>query len=139
MGANKMTNQDKVAAYAMRLEGASLQECADRFGVTRECIRQITPPVQARARSRGKCFEDCAFPNLAKWLCENRYSYNSFAKLACISPVSMKKALNGATSVTKRVIDRILEVTGMSYEVAFAKKIKYAPLIYRRKTICPNE
>ena len=104
----------------MRLEGASLQECANRFGVSREYIRQITPPATAYARKRSS-YETCVYPNLAQWLYENRYSYNAFAKLCATSYAIVFRALTGECDFRKALIDKILDATGMTYEEAFKK------------------
>lgn len=48
-----MTNDEKVEAYRMRLEGATLQEVADRFGVTREWIRVLIPAPEKKERKNA--------------------------------------------------------------------------------------
>lgn len=116
-----MTVDEKVEAYRMRLNGSSLKECADKFGVTREYIRQITPPVETCARRRSS-YETCIYPNLKKWLYENRYSYSSFAKLLAVSAMSVYNALKGKVDPHKKLIDKILDATEMSYEEAFKTK-----------------
>lgn len=115
-----MTNEEKVKAYAMRLDGATLQEVADALGVSREYIRQITPPVETHGRRRSS-YDGCIFPNIANWLYDNRYSYNRFAKLVASNSMSVYRALVGQTDMPKKLIDKILDATGMTYEEAFAK------------------
>ena len=116
-----MTVDEKVEAYRMRLNGASLKECADKFGVTSEYIRQITPPVETHARRRSS-YDTCIYPNLSKWLYENRYSYNRFAKLLSVTPASVFNALTGKVEPSKKLLDKILDATEMSYEEAFKTK-----------------
>lgn len=116
-----MTNEERVQAYAMRLEGCSLQECAERFGVTREYIRQITPPIGNYARTRSK-YDKCLYPRIADWLYENRFSYTRFCKMINVSAVSGRAYLTGETRPTKDFIDAVLLATGMKYEEAFATK-----------------
>ena len=116
-----MTNEERVQAYAMRLEGCSLQECADRFGVTREYIRQITPPIGSYAKQRSR-YDKCIYPNIAKWLYDNRYSYTRFLKLINVSFVTGYGYLTGNVRPTKDFIDVVLLATGMKYEEAFSTK-----------------
>lgn len=116
-----MTKEEKIAAYAMRLGGSSLQEVADKFGVSREYIRQITPPTGTLAQTRSS-YEKCIYPNISSWLYENRYSYNRFSKLICCTCTSIYNALIGKTDPSKCLIDKILDATGMTYEVAFEQK-----------------
>lgn len=118
-----MTKEQKVEAYAMRLDGCSLQECADKFGVTREYIRQITPPIGNYAKKRSK-YDKCLYPRIADWLYENRYSYTRFCKLLDVSPTCGRGYLTGEARPTKGFIDAVLLATGMSYEEAFSKEAK---------------
>ena len=46
-----MTIDQKVEAYRMRLEGATLQSIADHFEVSLEWIRQIVPPIEGKTWS----------------------------------------------------------------------------------------
>lgn len=115
-----MTNEQKLEMYKMRLEGASLQECADVFGVTREYVRQLTPPVETHAKRRSN-YDSCIYPAIAEWLYENRYSYHAFAKLCATSIQPMYRALTGVTPLSKKLIDAILDSTGLTYEDAFKK------------------
>lgn len=50
---------------------------------------------------------------------DNRMTYNRFAALCGSSPTVLYRNLTGETEITKRTIDKILEVTGLSYEEAF--------------------
>ena len=115
-----MTIDEKVEAYRMRLEGATLQEVADRFGVTRECIRALTPAPEKRGNKKHN-HKDIIYPNIDKFLYENRHSYSSFAKLIGMSGSAVYNALTGATTPTKKLIDRVLEATDMTYEEAFRR------------------
>lgn len=117
-----MTKEQKNEAYSMRLYGATLKEVAEKFGVSREYIRKITPPVVLRGR-RASTFESCVYPNLVNWLHENRYSCASFSNLCRLNFATISRALKGENA-SKKTIDAILNVTGMTYEVAFAKDEK---------------
>lgn len=116
-----MTKEEKIVACEMRLDGASLREIAAKFGVSHEYIRKITPPIWINYRSRSTC-EKCIYPNISSWLYENRYSYNRFSKLICYTCTSVYKALIGKIDPSKCLIDKILDATGMTYEVAFEQK-----------------
>lgn len=113
-----MTVEQKVEAYRMRLEGATLRECAEKFGVSREYIRQITPPVETHPRRR-RAYDSCIYPNIKEWMYQNRYSYYAFSKILDCSPASVYNVLMGKSSPNKKLIDKILDATGMSYEEAF--------------------
>lgn len=110
-----MTNEQKVEVYRMRLNGATLQECADKFGVTREYIRQITPAV----RGNRRCFKVCIYPGVAKWLEDNDWTFSQLADKSGVSVAALETFLTGRGGTSKRTIDRLLEITGMTYEEAF--------------------
>lgn len=113
-----MTIDQKVEMFRLRLEGNTLQEIADRFGITRERVRQILLSAESlRIRTPG--LPDCIYPNLAKWLNENRYSCSGFAKKVGVCPSTIYKTLRGNDGLRKETIDKILKETGMSYEKAF--------------------
>lgn len=132
-----MTIEEKVAAYEMRLRGFTLQECADRFGVSRECIRQIVPDTSTRSHQR-RHYDGCIFPNIANWLYENRYTYSRFGLACGTNCVSMRRYLIGEVNITRGVINRILDVTGMTYEEAFYEEKKSAPSVADSKAAKGN-
>lgn len=113
-----MTIDQKVEMFRLRLEGNTLQEIADRFCITRERVRQILLSTES-LRIRTPELPDCVYPNLAKWLNENRYSCSSFAKKVGVCPGTVYKTLRGNDGLRKETIDKILKETGMSYEQAF--------------------
>lgn len=118
-----MTNEQKVEAYRMRLDGATLQQVADIFGVTKEYIRQITPAGQrSRYRSADERYAHCVYPAIAQWMHDNRFSYKRLANEIGVAPATLYGGLSGARHVAKYTIDGVLAVTGMTYEEAFAKK-----------------
>lgn len=111
-----MTKEQMIDAYARRLNGESLQSIADRYGVTREYIRQIT--VGAGPSRVDKC----VFPNLQKWMAVNDCKLYDLADRVGASYNSMSRWMTGQTDPKLYYIERILEVTGMSFEEAFARK-----------------
>lgn len=114
-----MTKEEKILAYSMRLDGASLQKIADQFGVTREYIRQITNGACNRASVRDRV-SDCVYPNIRRWLVENKCSYNALAIKCDLYLNSVQLALKGSDGTQKKTIDAILKATGMTYETAFS-------------------
>lgn len=118
-----MTIDEKVEAYRMRLNGASLQECADRFGVSRERIRQIIPGVGERS-IRQEAYKSCIYPNISNFMYENQYNYHSISKMTGFAQVTVSDYLTGKKDMRKRFIDKILDITDMTYEEAFKKEAK---------------
>lgn len=113
----KMTKEDKVEAFRMRLEGRTLQEIGDRFGVTRAYIHQILTDEMGR-----RAFKiSCVYPGLEKWMREHempptrlREEMGMFARTERLC-----SRLDGKTQFKINEIKLILEITGMTFEEAF--------------------
>ena len=114
----KMTDRDKADAYFMRLNGFSLQEIADQFGVSKQYIAQMFP-ASGRAAQHMRNPERCIYPSIRKYMKQNRMTYSRLAALCGCSPTSLYRNLTGEAEITKRTIDKLLEVTQMTYEQAF--------------------
>lgn len=114
-----MTKEQKIEAYAMRLDGVSLQGIADHFGVSKQYIHQLLPGAR---RSNKKKYESYIYPNIVKFLRENNVSAKHLAELCDITNSGINHFLSGKSGGSKTTIDKILAVTGMTYEEAFAKE-----------------
>lgn len=112
-----MTREEKVKAFEMSLDGATFQEIADAFGVSRQCIEQGLTRKIWRA---PKKFE-CVFPVLKRWLDEQRLSISRFNKAAkvCKYSDSLRRKLAGDHAFTMHEIKAILAYTGLTFEEAF--------------------
>lgn len=113
-----MTKEQKLEACSMRFDGASLQEIADHFGVTKEYISKVTPKAPLRSIRRAMC-ETYIYPNISKWMRENRIDAGKFSSMLHVSRMTVSNNFRGKTMPTKKTIDAVLEVTGMKYEEAF--------------------
>lgn len=117
-----MTIDQKVEAYRMRLEGATIQSIADKFEVSPSWIRKITPPIEGRTWSMYDVRERCVYSGLGQWLFDNRCTYAKLAKLIGVPQASVSRWMSGVHIPNKLTIDKILKVTGMTYEQAFGKE-----------------
>lgn len=111
----------------MRLDGYTLQQIADEYGVTKQCIQQklssITKNHTIRKGLVRKIDEKIIYPNLAKWIFDNGYSVSSFAwSLGMSSPNNLLIKLHGERSINMAEIRKILEFTGQAFEYLFAEK-----------------
>lgn len=118
MGKRKMTDADREEAYRMRLEGASLQDVADRFGVSRQWVAQMVP-IKQHAFTKLKNGQACIYPAIRRYMEENRFTYHRLAVLSGISPGALYQNLTGQSDFTKKNIDKLLGAMGMTYEEAF--------------------
>lgn len=102
----------------MRDCGFTLQQIGDRYGISRERVRQIVNNIHKKKSPCG--VKNICYPNVKKWALDNGYS--TLTKLAndmdmCTSLVS-RLLIKGETP-TKRSIRKITEFTEMSADEAF--------------------
>ena len=117
----KMSIDDRVDAYRMRLEGASLQDVADRFGVSKQLIAQ-TLPLNQKAFSKAKNTKECIYPAIREYMEKNRCTYSRLAILCGMNYQSLYRGLTGKNELLKKNIDKLLDALEMTYEEAFCKE-----------------
>lgn len=61
----------------------------------------------------------CIYPGISAWLRSRHMSLMALSKTLGIAYCHIYRIVNGRISPTKRYIDKILQVTGMTYEEAF--------------------
>mgnify|MGYP002589053929 FL=1 len=115
-----MTIDEKVEAYRMYLEGASCDEIGKHLGVSRQCIRQHLPePKISRIEMSAN---SCVYKGVSKWMLENKISCSKLARYSGVSVACLYRFLTGKGTANKTTIDKLLNVTKMSYEEAFSAK-----------------
>ena len=63
------------------------------------------------------------YPRIEDYIGIEGMSLREFADKCGIAVSTMSRFLNGKTDIQKRNIDKILKVTGLSYEECFAEEI----------------
>lgn len=116
-----MTREQKEEAYQLREMGATLQYLGDKYGVTRERIRQILEVYEARRHGISDSLKNCKYPALRHWMIVNDANYTRLAKLCGTTMDAIRNGLTEKTDIKKKTIDAILSVTGFTYEEAFKK------------------
>lgn len=110
-----MTNEQKAEAYLMLLEGSTYEEVAQKMGVSKQRIHQLIPNVGSTVRQSTFWI----YPNIGRWMRCNRCTLKIMSNLLGCNAASLGRYMRGETQPDKLVIDKILEVTGMTYEEAF--------------------
>ena len=105
--------------FQLRIEGRSLQEIGDRFGITRERARQILNKPYANKPHAGGIATRCVYPAIRRYLKTNVISQKDFAERIGVSNSGLTNVLLGKRLPKKRMIDKILSETGLTYEEAF--------------------
>lgn len=114
-----MTKEQKIEIYSMLLDGATYTECASKFGVSRQYVHQLFP--QMRGCSVERRIEKYKYKNLAKWIYGNGYNLSTFSAAINTYAPHFNNMMLGHHDPSKKVIDKILDVTGMTYEEAFSE------------------
>ncbi len=101
-------------------DGASYQQIADEFGISKQRVAQIIGGTKEHL-FRFFSKERCIYSGLRKWLNDNKVSVceltrrlygNSNGK----SVIRTREKLKGKTELTKTYIDKLLKITGLTYE-----------------------
>ena len=117
-----MTKKEQMVL--MRESGMKLREIADALGVSRQYVAEVCGKcTPAHFRPVGS---ECIYPNLRKWMNENNVSRKEFVKRMGLEiyPDSYNrfgKLIKGESQPPKPYIDKMLKVTGLSYETLFAE------------------
>ena len=111
---------------SLRLQGMSYEEIGKVMGVSKQRVYQIIGGTEMNYfKEIGP--DECVYPNLRKWMNENRISRPKLTRLMYgeekYAPTrweTVGRVLGGA-NCRKTVIDRILKATGLTYEEAFGR------------------
>jgi transcriptional regulator with XRE-family HTH domain len=107
-----------------RAKGMKYREIAAKHGVSYQAVAQV---CAARDEGRFRPFteEECAYPNLRNWLNENRVMRNELARRMFGYTGGKYTALisnwiSGRNYPTKVNIDKLMSITGLTYEQLFS-------------------
>lgn len=113
-----MTIDQRVEAYRMRLEGKTFEEIGEHFGVSRQHIQQTLFFCKG-PRGLDRSVKSCVYPNIARWMMENRIGISKFSERCGMNQATLRLVLSVRGNPRKGTIDKILRITGLSYEEAF--------------------
>ena len=104
----------------LRNTGMSAQQIADRYGLTRQRICQISGPVIRQADYfHERAVARVVFPGLRAWMITNRVGHAEMARRAGLADNVLRRKLIGQVILNMDEIDAVLKVTGLTYEAAF--------------------
>ena len=115
-----------VAKYAAdRRNGKTYQQIADENGVSKQAVQDL---MQRHGYTGFKYYgaKHCIYPNLRKWLNDTKTSRKALANLLGLAPISnitiISGYLTGKNFPAKPRIDRLIEITGLTYEQLFSEE-----------------
>lgn len=112
-----MTAEEKIIAQEMYKEGKSTASIAKELHYSSATIARNLFGGNGKA---GRRLENAIYPGLVKWLADNNKTVTDFNVMVCGKKnQQMSLILHGTTMPNKRTIDKILAITGLTYEEAF--------------------
>lgn len=121
-----MKGERRQAIIADRLTGLSCQQVANKHGVSRQYVSQccvgVFPKYFHKATKEG-----CVYRNLRKFINENRITKTELVRRCGLTAHGsnleyLERFMKGQGDPRKSYIDRLLKVTGLSYEELFSKE-----------------
>ena len=111
-----------------RAKGLTYREIAKKYGVTYQAVAQACGKHQPN-RFRFWTKDMCIYPNVRKWLNENKITYRELQRrlgweICSANYIYIGDWLRGKTYPRKKVIDKLLSATGLTYEKFFETEEK---------------
>lgn len=113
-----MTRDEKIQAFAMRIDGYTLEEIADKFGVTREWIRQMLYKSVSCDNYRRKY----VYPEITKWMFENNINQKDICEMTGYKQNAVSYILIGRNQPSLKFISAICDAMQMQPSVAFKRE-----------------
>ena len=106
----------------MRDQGMKYRDIAAKFGVSYQYVAQVCR--QYEPEKYRPVSVSCVYPNLRKWMCDNKVGCGELLRRMSLeyhgnNLSRLYRLLNGSYQPRKGYIDKLLQVTGMTYEVMF--------------------
>lgn len=111
----------KAEIYRMeRNSGLTFQEIADKYGVSKQFVHQMCSE-STDSLFRGWLKERCIYVNLRNWMNDNKISKKELLQRLGLEALSgnykrIGHYLKGECYPPKQMIDKFIEVTGLTYE-----------------------
>ena len=109
-----------------RDQGMTYREIGEKYGVSYQRVQQL---IGGRKGNTGpfRPVKKCPYPNLKKWMNELQISRHEICRRVYGNTGRenynrMCSYIRGDNDPPKRVIDKMIEATGMKYEVLFARE-----------------
>ena len=117
-----MTREQKIEAFAMRIDGYSLEQIAKKFGVTREWIRQMLYKSVSGDNYRRKY----VYPEITKWMDKNNFTQQDICKITGYKQNAISSILIGKNQPSLKFISTICDAMQMQPSIVFKREdVKY--------------
>jgi transcriptional regulator with XRE-family HTH domain len=112
-----------------RDSGMTYEQIAEMFGVSKQRVAQACGKYQP-SKFQFITEKGCIYPNWRNWMNKNKVSKielvrrMGYVNSPSAASVTLREYMTGKNDMRKSYIDKLLEVTGMSYEVLFYRESK---------------
>lgn len=114
-----MTTRKEIIAN-MRAKGMTYEEIGEVLGITKQRVHQIAT-IQHNDHFRAESVRQIRFVGLRNWMLKNRVKICELEKMCGLSKV-YRSIVTDSYEPSKRTIDAILKVTGLTYEECFREE-----------------
>lgn len=116
-----VSKEDKIKMFEMRLDGKTLQQIGDAYGISRERVRQI---LDFGKVDRRTSIEKMIYPNIARWMRDNNENPTHIAKLIAVTPSIFIDFLQGKRDMRFSVgtIKQLEQIMEMQFDELFVEK-----------------
>ena len=105
---------------SLREKGLTYGEIGDIFGVSKQAVHETVN--KSRDGFRASVVQKIKYKGLRDWMMANRVNIAELER-RCHSGCKMHRSLTGPYDPSKKNIDAILKVTGLTYEECFKEDI----------------
>jgi len=119
-----MTKEQEEMAITMLESGCSYAQIGRNLGFSGTHIRKRFSGKYGKVAAsmrREKMIRNCFFPNIRRWLLDNKISVNAFADMCYVNRSTIQNMLSKGF-VSSGTVEQVLRVTGMPFEEAFWHK-----------------
>ena len=115
-----MTKDQVKDMFSMRLEGFTLLEIGEKYGISKERVRQL---LSDAAGGRNRVIrKNYVFPNIENWMYEKDIMQDEIAKECGCSQNNVSSILIGKYKPSFDFISAVLRMSGMTFEEAFQRR-----------------
>lgn len=120
-----MSRHPKADLYrAEREKGLTYAEIARKYGISQQAVCQACGKF-SQGHFKPYTEEEVVYPNLRRWLNENRMTRSEFIRrldrvIGGHAHDALSRWFRGVNDPQKKTIDKMLEITGLTYEELFS-------------------